>query len=170
MNRTSNPVLKARGPAACFLLALLVLGQSGAALARERVPFRGRLEAVVTRGQPEPPFVPVLIEGTGNGTQLGQFEYTSPHRVNTSTRIATGSCEFIAANGDTLAAVFTGRASPTATPGVLHIVEIATITGGTGRFEGATGSFIVQREYDTAAGTTSGSFEGTLSSPGKSHP
>ena len=60
-------------------------------------------------------------------------------------------------------AEFTGQATPTAIPGVLYIEETATITGGTGRFAGATGSFISERLYDTVAGTTIGSFEGTIS-------
>jgi hypothetical protein len=41
-------------------------------------------------------------------------------------------------------------------------VETATVTGGTGRFAGATGSFICERLFDTIAGTTAGSFEGTI--------
>jgi len=61
-------------------------------------------------------------------------------------------------------AEFTGIATPTATPGVLYIEETATITGGTGRFANATGSFSVERWYDTIAATTIGSFEGTISS------
>ena len=53
-------------------------------------------------------------------------------------------------------------------PGVLYIVETAIITGGTGRFAGATGSFTVERLFDTVAGTITGSFEGTISSRGAS--
>jgi hypothetical protein len=41
--------------------------------------------------------------------------------------------------------------------------DTATIKGGTGRFAGATGGFIAERVVDTAAGTTTGSFEGTIS-------
>jgi hypothetical protein len=73
-----------------------------------------------------------------------------------------GSYEFTAANGDTVYAEFTGIATPTAVPGVLYIEETATITGGTGRFAGATGSFTAERLYDMVAGTTIGSFEGTI--------
>ena len=72
----------------------------------------------------------------------------------------------MAANGDTLTATFAGAAMPTADPTVLAIEEHATITGGTGRFAGATGSFTTERLYDTVAGTTIGYFEGTISSPG----
>lgn len=57
-----------------------------------------------------------------------------------------------AAHGDKLCAEFTGMATPTATPGVLPIEETASITGGTGRFAGATGSFTSELLYDTLAG------------------
>jgi hypothetical protein len=147
--------------------ALAVLGLAGPAAAGEQVPFKGRLDGIVTVTPLTPPFVSVLVEAAGNATHLGQFSLAIPHVVNRATRTAVGSYEFTAANGDTLFADFTGQSAPTATPGVLSIVEIATITGGTGRFAGATGGFISERLFDSIAGTTIGSFEGTISSRGK---
>jgi hypothetical protein len=104
----------------------------------------------------------VDVEATGKATLLGKFTLDIPHVVNRATRTAIGSYVFTAANGDKLTADFTGTAAPTATPGVLYIEETATITGGTGRFAGATGSFTAERLYDTVAGTTNGSFKGTI--------
>ena len=46
---------------------------------------------------------------------------------------------FTAASGDTLRADFTGQA--TLVEGVISTIETATVTGGTGRFVGASGSF-----------------------------
>jgi hypothetical protein len=86
-----------------------------------------------------------------------------PHIVNRANSSAIGFYQFTAANGDTLSAEFTGQATPTSTPGVLYIEEKATITGGTGRFAHATGSFLCERWFDTVAGTTTGSFKGTIS-------
>ena len=158
--------MKCRSSVAALPLAVVaMLGLAGPAAAGERRPFRGRLEGVVTVTPLDPPFVSVLVNATGNATHLGRFRLAIPHTVNTATRTAAGSYHFVAANGDTLSADFTGQASPTATPGVLSIVETATITGGTGRFAGATGSFTSERWYDTIAGTTIGSFEGTISRP-----
>jgi hypothetical protein len=49
-------------------------------------------------------------------------------------------------------------------------VERATIMGGTGRFAGASGNFVVERLYNIGAGTTAGSFVGTISSLGSGRP
>ena len=145
------------------LAVVVVLGLSGPAAAGEPVPFKGSLEGDVTVTPLTPPFVAVDVEATGEATHLGNFTLDIPHVVNRATRTAVGSYEFTAANGDTLTADFTGKATPTAIPGVLYIEETATITGGTGRFAGATGSFTSERLYDTITGTTIGSFDGTIS-------
>jgi hypothetical protein len=133
------------------------------------LPFQGRLEGAATITPLTPPFVSVSIEATGNATHLGRFTVENTHVVNTTERTATGTYKFTAANGDTLTADFTGQANP-ATPGVLAIVETATITGGTGRFADASGSFTVERLFSQVTGLTSGSFEGTISSPGAGKP
>ena len=135
----------------------------------KQVPFKGRLEGAATITPGTPPFVSVLIEGTGNATHLGRFIVEIPHAVNTANRTSTGTYEFTAANGDTLTAGFTGQATLMA-PGVLSVAETATITGGTGRFADANGSFTVGRVFNQLTGSTTGSFEGTISSPGAGAP
>jgi hypothetical protein len=150
--------------ASLALAVVVVLGLTGPVAAGEQVPFKGSYEGDVTVTPLTPPSVSVLVDATGNATQLGRFSLDIPHVVNRANSTAIGSYEFTAANGDTLFADFTGQATPTSTPGVLYIVETATITGGTGRFAGATGSFISERLFDTINGTTIGSFEGTISS------
>ena len=134
----------------------------------QEVPFKGRLEGTATI-TPGSPFLSVSIEGTGNATHLGRFIVEIPHLVNPMNRTSIGTYEFTAANGDTLTAGFTGQATLTA-PGVLSVVETATITGGTGRFADATGSFTVARLFNQVTGLTTGSFEGTISSPGAGAP
>jgi hypothetical protein len=160
--------MKRHNSAAGFALGVLTLMAFAApAAAGDLVPFKGRLElerGVVT--PLTPPFVSVAIEGTGNATQLGHFTVSVPHLVNRSTGVLVGSYEFTAANGDTLTADFVGQSMPSGVPGILYVVETATITGGTGRFAGATGSFTTERLVDTTTGTVIGSFEGTISSRG----
>jgi len=159
--------MQRRNVLANVMLALLtLLGLSGSASAGKFVPFRGELDGIVTVTPETPPFVFVEIDGEGQATQLGCFTVEIPHLVNRDTRTAIGDYEFTAANGDLLYAEFEGVSTPTSTPGVLSIVENATITGGTGRFRGATGSFRVERLFDTVNGLTTGAFEGTISSCG----
>ncbi|MGI8980632.1 MAG: hypothetical protein ACR2FY_15495, partial [Pirellulaceae bacterium] len=81
----------------------------------------------------------------------------------------SGTFLFTAANGDTVFGTISGQATFTP-PNVLSIVGTATITGGTGRFVGATGSFTVERLKNTVTGETIGVFEGTISSPGAGNP
>lgn len=145
----------------------LVLSLAGPVAAGDEVPFKGRLDGTVTVTPIDPPIASVLIEATGNATYLGRFTLEVPQIVNQALRVGSGEYVFTAANGDTLTADFTGTGTLVA-PGVLSTLETATITGGTGRFAGATGSFVVERTFFIAAGVTTGSFEGTISAVGQS--
>jgi hypothetical protein len=154
--------------ATSLALVLAALGLTAPVALGQEVPFKGSLSGVVTHTPVDPQTDSVLVEATGTATQLGKFALAVPHLVNLPTRTAAGYYEFTAANGDVLVARFAGQASPTATPGVIAIVEIAIIDPdrSTGRFAGATGGFIVERLYDRIAGTTIGYFEGAISVPG----
>ncbi len=148
-------------------LALLV-GLAGPVAAADQVPFKGSLDAVVTITPINPPIVAVHIEGTGNATQLGRYTFEFDAIVNQATRTQAGPATVVitAANGDTVTAEGSGGQATLVAPGVLSIVDPATITGGTGRFADATGSFVIRRTFFVAAGVTTGTFEGTISSPG----
>ena len=128
----------------------------------QEVPFKGRFEGTQTLTPQQPPFGFVDGSATGNATHLGRFTVEFPHTVNFATRTAVGTFTFEAANGDSLTADFTGQAQGGP---IVSIVEHAVVSGGTGRFAGATGSFVVQRSFDPATGATEGSFEGTISMP-----
>ena len=51
----------------------------------------------------------------------------------------------------------------------IRITEIHTVTGGTGRFTGAQESFTLVRVADIFTWSFSGSFHGTITSPGAAH-
>jgi hypothetical protein len=156
---------------AMALSMVAVLGLASLASAGEQVPFKGKLEGDAVSIVDDFPFRHVLVEGTGEATQLGKFTFAFPHTVHLPTRIAVGTYYFVAANGDKLTASGTGLSTPTLIDGVfyLYIVEemIVDPTLSTGRFAGATGSFTVERLYNPATGLTIGAFEGTISSVGK---
>lgn len=149
------------------LLAILAMAVMLAApvAAADQVIFKGRLAGTVAVTPLDPPLASVLIEATGNATQLGAFTLRVPHLVNQATRIGQGSYVFTASNGDMLTADFTGLAT-LVEPGVLTTHETAVITGGTGRFAGASGSFVADRTFYLTTGETVGSFDGSVSAPG----
>ena len=144
---------------------LLTLAIADPAAAKKLVPFHGSLQGTEV-DVVQPPTLLVDGSGTGIANHLGLFTVTWDLTVNLSDSSATGTFHFIAANGDSIFTEIVGQAEPTETPGVNHIVEINTITGGTGRFAGATGSFTLERLIDLTTGVTSGSFKGTITSPG----
>lgn len=143
----------------------LVLCLAGPVSAADQVPFRGSMSGTATITPISPPIVSVLLETSGNATQLGRFTLEAPHTVNQATLTAVGTYVFTAADGSTLTASLAGSATLVA-PGVLRISETGAITGGTGRFAGATGSFSTDRTFHPATGQTYGSFEGWISTPG----
>jgi hypothetical protein len=152
--------------ASLALATLVVLGLAGPVAAGEQVPFQGSYEGVDTGTPLVPPLASVTVEAAGIATHLGKFTVIELVTVNTATGMGSGIFLFTAANGDTVFGTISGQATFTP-PNVLSIVEIATITGGTGRFAGATGSFNVARLKNTVTGATVGSFSGTISAPGK---
>ena len=133
-----------------------------AAGAGAATPFKGTLEGAYTLAFPSPLILLVQGTGTGNATQLGQFTFDYDEIVDLSTGAGTGTYEFTAANGDTLSADWTGAGFPTDDPTVLRIVENATISGGTGRFANASGSFRVERLFSFISNSGGGSFDGTI--------
>jgi hypothetical protein len=124
-------------------LALLVLSMvvtapiSGA----NNVPFKGSWSGVtVSADLTNLPVVAVVAEGTGELTHLGRYFMTSPHTSDVATGETIGDQIFTAANGDMLTAFCEGV--PAITPeGVIGGLD-CEITGGTGRFEGASGEYV----------------------------
>ena len=147
-----------------LLLASLI---GGAALAstKKPLPFKGSSKGVETY-QENGPTMSVTATGSGEASQLGRYTVSYEVEVDLQTLAGTGlSAHFVAANGDSLFAEGSGQATPTDDPTVVSIVETYTITGGTGRFANASGSFIVNRTANLATGETSGSFDGTIVIP-----
>ena len=149
------------------LAVLAVLTFAGPVAAGEQVPFRGTLEGIHTASG-VPPIITLLGGGTGHATQLGNFTYDFPHTVNFVTQTVVGAYTFTAANGDTLIADVVEGSSEPVEPGVIFVVEELVIIGGTGRFADASGEITISRLVHQSNFSTTGSFEGRISSPGSS--
>lgn len=132
--------------------------------APHEVPFKGTFHGSDTVIPPT-----ITTRATGTGTHLGQFSFA--HVITFPAR--TGSSQWVAANGDSLETTSVVVSSVLG-PLVRTNTENHTITGGTGRFSGAHESFTVVRTHvlapsDDGTHVTSGSFEGTITSPGAAH-
>lgn len=156
-------------PLAAMLLTASLAGP--AAAANKQVPFKGSFQGQEVAIFQGPPPGSLLVDGSGAGiaTSLGRFTMTWNLTVNVADGSAAGSFRFTAANGNTIETTIAGSSEPTDIPGVFRITEINTITGGTGRFANAKGSFTMERLTDLNTGFTSGSFHGTITSPGAAH-
>jgi hypothetical protein len=123
------------------------------------MPIKGSFEGTQTVTPGTPPFATVEMNAEGEATHLGRFAIALPHTVNFATATANGICTMAAADGSTITADFTGQAQ---LGPVVTIVEQATITGGTGRFAAASGTFTIHRTFQPATGRTTGKVSGTL--------
>jgi hypothetical protein len=133
------------------------------------LPFRGTF-SIQTVGTVDclPPCVPTILEiaGTEEGTasHLGQFTAVSTDVVDLATTTSVGTFTFTSANGDQLRATTVAREVAFVPPNASTIAGTGTITGGTGRFAAATGSFSYRITHYLSTGTSSGSgtFDGSL--------
>ena len=149
-----------------LLLAILVVGAALASTSSHKpLPLKGSIESVEMY-QANGPTVFVTASGSGEATQLGRYTVSYEVQVDLPTGTGTGlSAHFVAANGDSLFAEGSGQATPTEDPAVFSIVETLTITGGTGRFANASGSFTLDRTVNLVTGETSGTMNGTIDLP-----
>lgn len=130
-------------------------------ISAQPVLLQGAVEAV-ERYTINPPTMLVDTTGSGKATALEQFTVTWQFTVNLDTGSGVGAAHFITANGDTLDTTPLGQGDPTETPDVNRVVEQHTITGGTGGFAGAIGTFTLERLVNMKTGVTSGSFDGNI--------
>ena len=151
---------------ACFAVEPILA--TTPASAREQVPFRA---AFGTEVEIEfvYPFFYISVTGQGNASHLGATSAVTDNQiVNAETGSATATYTLTGANGDTvvLEMVFETTFLPN---NAVTFEGDYTVTGGTGRFYGATGSGdLAGSAFVTGPNTGIGSFSvaGTISSPG----
>jgi len=158
MKTITKTILYLQMTALCLTAAL-----AGRAAAEEQSPIKGSFQGVDIA---DVQFPKLFVDGSGSGnaTHLGRFTLAYELEVDLLTLPieSFGSSVFTAANGDSLFTDIIGLATPTENADVVSIVEVHTITGGTGRFAGATGSFIRKYSLDRVTLVSSGSFDGTI--------
>lgn len=125
------------------------------------LPLHGTFDGVETGVfQPATNTVLLTVLGSGNASQLGRYSSKAELTLDLPSGTTIGVITVTAADGSTISATVTGVGL--ATNGISTIVETATITGGTGRFANARGSFRIERTLNQGTGTSSGSISGSI--------
>ncbi|HWQ23878.1 MAG TPA: hypothetical protein VNK94_07215 [Gaiellaceae bacterium] len=136
--RRSSIVLGALALVACFALA-----SSVQASASSDVPFAASDRGSWGVGTHDcGSSLPVWVETSGVGTHVGRYRYSSRECADLGDGTYAGSFTVTAANGDTIEGSYAGTFTVDGA-GTIHYEQTNTITGGTGRFAGASGSFHV---------------------------
>ena len=124
-------------------------------IVKKAVPFKAIFETFAENNSP-------IITGTGTGTHIGKSTFVAT--VNGDNfPLLTGTQTLTAANGDQLFSTISGSVVGPDENGTLLITNNNIITGGTGRFAGATGSFIAHGIANINVPTGTVTFEGTIS-------
>ena len=122
---------------------------------KKAVPFKAKFETL-DRGQFDSTHE--QITGTGEGTHIGKSTFVSfVYFVNFPS--VSGTSTIYAANGDQISSTFSGSVVGPDENGNTLVTNNNRITGGTGRFKGATGSFIAHGIANLNVLT----FDGTIS-------
>ena len=136
--------------------------------AESDVPFQATWESLISIEPLVPPLFAVSGLGAGKALHLGDMTAQSiTEVVNLATGEGAASYRFTAANGDDVFLTFLFLGIPTS-PTAFSIAGDWQVTGGTGRFEGASGSGTYTGQVEFVSLTDAvGTFalEGTISSP-----
>jgi hypothetical protein len=159
-----------RSPALASVLALVAtLILTASALASAQRPMSGSytIDVVPVEQRCGPDALTIGFEGAGLATHLGRMTGTGSNCTEFSlatdaVAIWDGIATYTAADGSTITTVFEGvQQAPVV--GVATSVTINTIVAGTGRFEGAEGSFTASGPIDFTTGLVSHTFSGWIS-------
>ena len=146
------------------MAAMLMVLSASAVLAQVnsssvRGSFAGHGIGVVQGGTMQ-----ATASGSGTASSIGRFTYAL-HATVDMNNTSTGVFLLVFNNGDVIHGVFSGQGGV----GPNNIVEDLIINGGTGRFQGATGSFRLNRTIDPstlpAFESHSGTLTGTITTP-----
>jgi hypothetical protein len=152
--------------ASLAIAATLVSIGLAQASAAEQVPFSGHFSGSLSFPDPSH----IQLTGEGNASQLGHSTNNSSVTALPTTPPCDGGFNILsvetltAANGDQLSWTVVDAACPIA-DNVFQISATFTVTGGTGRFAGATGGGTIECVGDFANGTFDFTVTGAISRP-----
>jgi hypothetical protein len=165
----------------CAVTTLVLLGLAGPGRTQNAgqnvVPFTAttKLDPVLSNTlviPTSPPLESANLVGTGEGTPIGSFTFAG-HRIlsldveGKPLGVKEGVVVFSAASGDAIFLSYSGVVRQTDTVGVIVQESAFQVTGGRGRFLGATGSGIQRVTVDQrqSPAVRTGGYEGVISAP-----
>jgi hypothetical protein len=153
--------------ASVLFIALAALVLPVQAAAGEQVPLKGGDSGsfTLTPDACGTGVFAVVIDDAGEATHVGAYAYHANECFNAATGAFSGTFTITAANGDTIFGTYAGAVVDVV--GDLGFYEQDNvITGGTGRFVGASGEFHLSGIANLATLESSQEISGTVSSPG----
>ena len=129
---------------------------------KKMAPLHAEFTTVSTMLQQGPPELD-LIKGEGSGTPIGKSSFIANAKFDENSNL-TGTITLTAENGDTFFASITGHGLDIdEKAGTITLHFHANITGGTGIFKNATGSFegVAHDSFESANGAAT--WDGTIS-------
>lgn len=151
------------------IVLLLAAALAGPVAADERRPMHGNytIGVVPVEQRCGPDALTIGFEGVGIATHLGRMEGTGSNctafdLTTNAVPIWDGVATFVAADGSSISTTYKG-AQDAPVAGRATATSTFTVVSGTGRFEGAVGSWTSSGVIDFATGQFRGSFSGWIS-------
>lgn len=131
-----------------------------------RLEFKGTAQSTEAYGA-NYPIIPVTANGSGSGSELGQFVLSYKAEINMTDLSTVETAQFLGLNGNSINVTGVGQTATTTSPGIYSLVQIYKVNGGTGLYSGAKGTITVNRTVNMTSGATSSTFDGFLLIPSK---
>ena len=132
---------------------------------KHSVPFKSTFELWSDGATSGPPIINLIVYGSGNATHMGKTDLVVTETITTqeppSPWLAEASVVATAANGDELHFDYTSVINPSDFPN-LDVFGICIITGGTGRFDGASGTLTYKGEFNADTNIGIATFNGNI--------
>ena len=146
------------------LAATTLTFMQSAALADDGMPVEGILAVNFTSSPTSPGIIAISANGIGNLTNVGNLSFQLQKTLDTTGKVPlfSGTFTITAVNGDTLTGTYAAVGAAPDAGGFGTFSGQLTVTGGTGRFQSASGFIPFGAMANGGLGQAAYSFKGSL--------